>query len=96
MTSAVPYQIQVRSKRTESPALNVEEYLRLQEKLPEVTFRPLSAGLQDIRAVKNEEEIQRIRKAARIAGAIYTKYTHLEVESIYGGQPYYSYILSVE
>jgi dihydroxyacetone kinase-like predicted kinase len=35
-------------------------------------------------------------EAAGIAEAIHTKYAHLEVESIYGGQPYYSYILSVE
>jgi hypothetical protein len=35
-------------------------------------------------------------EAAGIADAIHGKYAHLEVESIYGGQPYYSYILSVE
>jgi hypothetical protein len=35
-------------------------------------------------------------EAAGIAEAIHTKYAHLKVESIYGGQPYYSYILSVE
>jgi Xaa-Pro aminopeptidase len=53
----------------ESPALTVEEYLRLQERLPGVTLRPLSEELQDIRAVKNEVEIGRIRQSARIAGA---------------------------
>ena len=52
----------------ESPSLCVEEYLRLQEKLPEVALRPLSGELQSLRAVKNEGEIDRIREAARIAG----------------------------
>lgn len=52
----------------ESPCLTVEEYLKLQEKLPEMTFRPLSGELRFLRAVKNEEEIDRIRDAARIAG----------------------------
>ena len=52
----------------ESPSLCVEEYLRLQEKLPEVVLRPLSGELQSLRAVKNEGEIDRIREAARIAG----------------------------
>ncbi len=52
----------------ESPSLSVEEYLRLQEKLPEVALRPLSGELHSLRAVKDEEEIDRIREAARIAG----------------------------
>ncbi len=52
----------------ESPFLCVEEYLKLQEKLPAVALRPLSGELQFLRAVKNAEEIDRIRTAARIAG----------------------------
>jgi Xaa-Pro aminopeptidase len=51
----------------ESPALSVEEYLRLQERLPGVTFRPLGSDFQLLRAVKDHEEIDRIREAARIA-----------------------------
>jgi Xaa-Pro aminopeptidase len=52
----------------ESAALIVEEYTRLQEKLPGVTLRPLCEGLQDLRAVKTREEIGWISQAARIAG----------------------------
>ena len=52
----------------ESPSLCVEEYLRLQEKLPEAALRPLSGELHSLRAVKIEGEIDRIREAARIAG----------------------------
>jgi Xaa-Pro aminopeptidase len=57
----------------ESPSLTVEEYLRLQEKLPGVTLRPFSEGLQELRAVKTGEEIGRIRQAARIAGEALTE-----------------------
>ncbi len=52
----------------ESPALVVEEYLRLQGRLPAVTFQPLSGGLQALRTVKDGDEIDRIREAAQIAG----------------------------
>jgi len=52
----------------EAPALIVEEYLRLQERLPTVVLQPLSGGLQSLRAVKDGQEIDRIREAARIAG----------------------------
>jgi Xaa-Pro aminopeptidase len=52
----------------ESPAFNVEEYLKLQERLPEMTLRPLPKGFEFLRAVKDESEIDRIREAARIAG----------------------------
>jgi Xaa-Pro aminopeptidase len=54
----------------ESPSLTVADYLTLQEKLPGVSFYPISDGLQSLRAVKNEEEIALIRKAARIAGEL--------------------------
>jgi Xaa-Pro aminopeptidase len=52
----------------ESPVLVVEEYLRLQERLPAVAFKPFSGGLQSLRAVKDAAEIDRIREAAHIAG----------------------------
>jgi Xaa-Pro aminopeptidase len=52
----------------ESPVLSVEEYLRLKESLPEVTFLPLSDAFQLLRAVKDDGEVDRIREAARIAG----------------------------
>ena len=52
----------------ESPLLSVEEYLRLQEALPEVKLRPLPKGFELFRAVKDDGEIDRIREAARISG----------------------------
>lgn len=52
----------------EAPSLTVEDYLKLQGKLPGVTFYPLSEDLQFLRAVKNEAEVALIREAARIAG----------------------------
>jgi Xaa-Pro aminopeptidase/Xaa-Pro dipeptidase len=52
----------------ESPELSVEEYLKLQEKLPGVELRPLSGGFLLLRAVKDEGEVAWIREAARIAG----------------------------
>jgi Xaa-Pro aminopeptidase len=52
----------------ESSVLSVEEYLRLKESLPEVSFLPLSKGFELLRAVKDEAEIDRIREAARISG----------------------------
>jgi len=54
--------------RFESPSLTVEDYLKLQEKLPGVVFYPLEGGLQSLRAVKDDAEIALIRQAARIAG----------------------------
>jgi Xaa-Pro aminopeptidase/Xaa-Pro dipeptidase len=52
----------------ESPAFTVEEYFKLQERLPEATLRPLPKDFEFLRAVKDESEIDRIREAARIAG----------------------------
>jgi Xaa-Pro aminopeptidase len=52
----------------DAPALVVDEYLRLQERLPAVAFQPLSGALRTLRAVKDRKEIDRIREAARIAG----------------------------
>jgi len=52
----------------ESPALTVEEYLRLQKGLPEVALEPLVDGFQSLRAVKDQREVALIREAARVAG----------------------------
>jgi len=52
----------------ESPALCVEEYLKIREALPGVEFRPLSGVFEHLRSVKDETEIARIREAAQIAG----------------------------
>jgi Xaa-Pro aminopeptidase len=52
----------------DAPAFMVEEYLRLQERLPGVKLRPLPQGFAFLRAVKDEGEIDRIREAARISG----------------------------
>jgi Xaa-Pro aminopeptidase len=57
-----------RSIGFESSVLAVDEYLRLKESLPEVSFLPLPRGFEFLRAVKDEAEIDRIREAARIAG----------------------------
>jgi Xaa-Pro aminopeptidase len=51
----------------ESPALSVDEYLRLQEGLAGVALRPLSGGLKSLRAIKTDQEVVRIGEAARIA-----------------------------
>ncbi len=52
----------------ESPVLSVEEYLKLKEALPEGSLRPLPETFQLLRAVKDDDEVDRIREAARIAG----------------------------
>jgi Xaa-Pro aminopeptidase len=64
---AVANQHAIRSIGFESPSLSVEEYLRLQERLPGVDFQPLSERFQTLRAVKDHEEISLIREAARIS-----------------------------
>jgi Xaa-Pro aminopeptidase/Xaa-Pro dipeptidase len=51
----------------ESPALSVDEYLRLQEGLAGVELRPISGGLKSLRSVKTEAEVEKIAVAARIA-----------------------------
>jgi Xaa-Pro aminopeptidase len=52
----------------ESSVLAVEEYLRLKELLPEVSFLPFAGGGEFLRTVKDPWECERIREAARIAG----------------------------
>jgi Xaa-Pro aminopeptidase/Xaa-Pro dipeptidase len=53
--------------RFEAPSLCVDEYLKLQEKLPGVAFAPLTAEHLLLRAVKTAEEVARMREAARIS-----------------------------
>ncbi len=52
----------------ESPALSVEEYLRLQEGLPEVALRPLPRVSNSSGPSRMRRRSTRIREAARIAG----------------------------
>jgi Xaa-Pro aminopeptidase len=65
--AAVAHQRGVDNVRFESPALFVEEYLRLQERLPGLTLQPQADRFRSIRAVKDGAEVERIRQAARIA-----------------------------
>lgn len=57
----------VEAIRFEAPSLSVDEYLKLQEKLPGVALKPLTAEHLLLRAVKTAEEVARMREAARIA-----------------------------
>ncbi len=66
--AAVAHQHKVGSIGFESPVLTVSEYLKLKESLPDVSFQPLPPSFEFLRAVKDEEEIDRIREAAQIAG----------------------------
>ena len=50
----------------EALALNVDAYLWLKNSLPEITLKPLSGEISNIRAVKDEREIVCIREAADI------------------------------
>jgi len=51
----------------ESTAMNVNTYLKLKEKLKAIALNPISDEIDAIRAVKDEEEIACIRKAAEIS-----------------------------
>ena len=66
--AAVAHQQGIGQIDFESPALSVEEYLKLQEGLPGVELRPLTSVFHCLRAVKDDGEIDRIREAARISG----------------------------
>ena len=66
--AAVAHQQGIGQIDFESPALSVEEYLKLQEGLPGVELRPLTSVFHYLRAVKDEAEIAQIREAAKIAG----------------------------
>jgi Xaa-Pro aminopeptidase len=51
----------------EAETMTVATWTALKERLPGLTFRPLRQELEALRAVKDEEEIARIREAAAIA-----------------------------
>ena len=51
----------------ESSALTYDTYLKLSNRLNDVTLEPLSEGINAIRAIKDTQEIDCIRKAATIA-----------------------------
>ncbi len=51
----------------ESTAMNVSTYMKLKEKLSAVALNPISNEIDAIRAIKDEEEIACIRKAAEIS-----------------------------
>jgi Xaa-Pro aminopeptidase len=51
----------------ESTAMNVSTYLTLKEKLKNVTLHPMSNEIDTVRAIKDDEELSCIRKAAEIS-----------------------------
>lgn len=51
----------------ESTAMNVTTYLKLKEKLKNVTLNPMSNEIDAVRAIKDDEELSCIRKAAEIS-----------------------------
>jgi len=57
----------VKSVGFESSAMNVNSYLKLKEKLKTVALNPITDEINAIRAIKDEEEIARIRNAAEIS-----------------------------
>ena len=52
----------------DAAVLTVAEYWQLEKKLSGVKLEPLDQGLQDLRAVKDDQEVLLIREAAKIAG----------------------------
>jgi Xaa-Pro aminopeptidase len=57
----------------ESSAMTYEDYRRLQEKLARVSFIPLGRELAHLRARKDPEEMDKIRRAVRIASVSFTE-----------------------
>lgn len=51
----------------ESPALDVDTYLILKERLKEVDFRPVSGEIRLLRACKDKTEVECIKKAASLS-----------------------------
>lgn len=51
----------------EAETMTVATFTALKERLPGLTFRPLKEELEALRAVKDDQEIDRIREAAAIA-----------------------------
>jgi Xaa-Pro aminopeptidase/Xaa-Pro dipeptidase len=56
----------------EAETMTVATWTALKERLPGLTFRPLREELEALRAVKDEEEIARIREAAAIASQAFS------------------------
>lgn len=48
-------------------AVSYGEYLRLRDALPNVSLQPLSSRLDFLRAIKDDEEVQKIKEAIKIA-----------------------------
>jgi Xaa-Pro aminopeptidase len=57
----------------EAAAVNFDSYRRFKEKLPRVSFIPLSGEFSGLRAVKEAGEIASLEKAARIASESFAK-----------------------
>jgi Xaa-Pro aminopeptidase len=57
----------------ESGAMTVEDYKKLQGKLPRVSFLPLAREMAPLRARKEPEELDKIRRAIRIASLSFTE-----------------------
>lgn len=57
----------IRTVGFEASALSVETYEKLKEKIPAISMQPLTSDLVNIRAIKDEMEIARLRMAAAIA-----------------------------
>jgi Xaa-Pro aminopeptidase len=65
----------IRSRKIgfEANAINFESYRVLKEKLPRVSWVPLSSDLTGLRAVKNPEELDQLKRAVQIASASFEK-----------------------
>lgn len=61
----------------ESTALNYEQYLSLKASIPEISLEPLGKELSVIRALKDNEEVGLIAKAAEIASSAFERVRHL-------------------
>ncbi len=48
-------------------AVSYGEYLKLRDALPDVSLQPLSSRLDCLRAIKDDEEVQKIKEAIKIA-----------------------------
>ncbi|MBM4330996.1 MAG: aminopeptidase P family protein [Deltaproteobacteria bacterium] len=56
----------------ESNAITYEDYRKLQEKLPRISFVPLAKEIGSLRVYKGAEELEKIRRAIRIASGSFT------------------------
>jgi len=65
--------LRVRRLGFEAAAINFDSYHKLQQRLPRVFFTPLSRELTGLRAVKEAEEVARIKKAIQIASDSFRK-----------------------